>query len=93
MTAFGHLTAFAESDQFDQTETTSYPWYISGSDKVEEVSEQVGTSLDRGETAKFDYIEEKYTVRDLAETLSNRSRGFTKEESKGYGEFLKSIFD
>lgn len=93
VTAFGHLSGFAEADQFNQTETARYPRYISGSDKAEEVSEQVGTSLSSEETAKFDYIEERHTVRDLAETLSNRSRGFNKDESEGYGEFLDSIFN
>ena len=91
-TACGPLTAFADADTASNRDLQSPLWYTSAGTKVEEVNEEVGTSPEQ-DTIRFDYIEQEYDVRDLAQDVNSRSRGFTKNEADDYQNFLDSIFE
>jgi len=92
VTTCGHLSAFTDTDISGLHDLYSSPRLSSVGTEFKEVSEEIGTSPE-SETVQFDYIEQDYDVRDLAETLNSRSRGFTKEEASDYGDFLDSIFE
>lgn len=60
-----------------------------------EVVEEVGTEQRKSDmigVSSFDYIEESYTLDDLAQELDELSRGFTREEAEGYERFVNSFF-
>jgi hypothetical protein len=83
------VDAINETDSSQPCRNLQYELFT---DKVVEVAEQIGTTPESVDENQFDYVESTYTVQDLAEEISDRSRGFTKEEAEGYEEALKTLF-
>lgn len=43
-------------------------------------------------TDQYDYFQDKFTIRDLAEIMYSNSRGFTIDEAKSYNQFISEFF-